>query len=213
VDSPLPIAGYKIGATTRRGRELLGLDAPFFGRIMRNCVYRSPVTLKLSGRSYAVEAEIGCELGSDLPPRGTDYTRAEIIASVRRVIPLVELNQPSFAAPFEVGGLGLIADNGVNAGAIIGAPGSVGLDAIQHASVSMRVNGLQGSGGRAARSPDDPLSMLTWLANFLARRGTGLCAGQIVATGAMTAPVNVAVECVLEADYGPLGSVQAQFVA
>jgi 2-keto-4-pentenoate hydratase len=208
-----PIAGYKIGATTQRGREVLGVDAPFFGRIARRDVYRSPVTLKLTGRSYAVEAEIGCELGNDLPPRGAAYTRAEVIASVRRVVPLVELNQPSFTEPFKAGGLCLIADNGVNAGAVIGAPGSVGLDAIQHSAASLSLNGSKQCKGSAARNPDDPLSMLTWLANFLSRRGVGLCAGQIVATGAMTAPLDIDTECTLEADYGALGRVQVQFVA
>ena len=135
------IGGYKIGATSARGRQLLGLAGPFYGRVVKDTLTRSPASIRLGGRTLALEPEIGCQMGVGLPARGTPYSRGEVAASVRRVLPLIELYCPSFAAPFEVGGLCLIADNGVNVGAVTGYPGSSGLNVIGASRVEVRVNG------------------------------------------------------------------------
>ncbi len=206
------IAGYKIGATSARGRQILGLKAPFYGRILADTLYPSPATVRLGKRTFAVEAEIGCELGADLPPRAAPYTRAEVAASVRKVLPLLELNAPSFSQPFEFGGRCLIADNGVNAGAVIGTPGSMDLYVIGETHVKITVNQADMARGAPAAAPDDPLSSLTWLANTLSRHGTGLLDGQVIATGTMSAPLDIAADCTLEADFGALGRAQIVFV-
>ena len=206
------IAGYKIGATSARGRQILRLKSPFYGRILADTLHRSPATVRLGRRSFAVEAEIGCELGTALPPRDTAYARGEVAAAVRKVVPLIELNAPSFAQPFEVGGRSLIADNGVNCGAIIGSPGSMDLYTIQDAVVTMTMNGSRVARGTPPVAPDDPLSSMTWLANVLSRQGVGLEDGQVIATGTMTAPLDVSTDCMLEADFGVLGRVQVNFL-
>ena len=173
---------------------------------------RKSVNLRIAGRVLALEAELGCELARDLPPRAKPYSRAEVAAAVRKVVPLLEINAPSFRRPLEIGGLCLIADNGVNAGAVLGAPGAVRLDVIAHARVTLRVNGRGQAEGQAASCPDDPLSALCWLANQLRGEAGGLLAGQVIATGAMAPPVEVTSECMVEADFAALGALQVTFV-
>ena len=204
--------GYKIGATSARGRQLLGLAGPFYGRVVKDTLSRSPASIRLGGRTLALEPEIGCQMGVGLPTRGKPYSRGEVAASVRRVVPLIELNCPSFAAPFEVGGLCLIADNGVNVGAVTGYPGSSGLDAIGASHVEVRVNGGAPVRGAPMPVPDDPLSSLAWLANALIEAGLELQAGDIVATGAMSAPIDIAQEANVVADFGLLGVVQVSLL-
>lgn len=202
------VAGYKIGATSERGRQFLGLQAPFFGRIFKDSLHRSPATLRRNGRVLSLEAEIGCQIGVDLPPRGAPYSRGEVAASIRRALPLIEINCPSYTAAFEVGGLCLVADNGVNAGAVIGYPGSVSLDSIGASRVEVRVEGRAPVCGAVTPLPDDPLSSLTWLANALNDAGLQLRSGDIVATGAMTPPIDIDHESNVFADFGRLGAVQ-----
>lgn len=207
-----PLAGYKVGATSAAGRDLLRLTQPFYGRILASSLQRSPGVVRCAFDTLAAEPEIAFELGTDLPPRERPYARGEIAAAVRRVLPIIELNAPSFIKPFEAGGLCLIADNGVNAGAVVGGPGAVRLDIITETQVSLSIDGQDTGHGAAPAAPDDPLAVLCWLANTLAAQGTGLAGGQLVATGAMTAPITIATECVLEADFGLLGAVQVTFV-
>lgn len=207
------IAGYKIGATSPRGRALLGLDVPFYGCIVEGSLHRSPATLRVGSGLLSIEAEIGIEIGSDLPPRTRPYTRSQVAAAVRRVVPLVELNRPSYREPMAVGGLGLVADNGVNAGAVIGSSGATGLHAIRDARVTLSFEGLAPIEGKPmAVAPDDPLSCVEWLANQLSNHSAGLLAGQVVATGAMTPALRIHHEGTAIADFGALGSVQIHFV-
>jgi len=207
-----PLAGYKVGATNARGRALLRLKQPFYGRILQDTLYRSPATLRLGPHGYEVEMELGCELGTALPARSKRYTRAEVAASVRKIVPLIELNAPSFRKPMEVGGLCLIADNGVNVGAIIGTPGSRDLYTIGEARATLSLNGVAVQQGQPACAPDDPLSALIWLANALSKHDIGLQEGQIVATGALAPPLAIREDCTLEADFGALGGVHVTFV-
>jgi len=206
------VAGYKIGATSEAGRRLLKLRQPFYGRILARTLQRSPATVRSGVHGVAAEPEVGLELGTPLRPRRKPYTRGEVAAAVRRVLPLIEFNAPSFRDPFACGGLCLIADNGVNAGAVVGQAGITRLDVIAQVQVRVTLDGREHSRGTAMAAPDDPLSSLCWLANTLAAHGVGLESGQIVASGALTAALHIRGECSLEADFGALGAVQVAFM-
>jgi 2-oxo-hept-3-ene-1,7-dioate hydratase len=53
---------------------------------------------------------------------------------------------------------------------------------------------------------------IAWLANKLAPWGEHLKAGQIVLAGSFTKPVPAKMGDVFDADYGPLGRLQFQFI-
>ena len=52
-----------------------------------------------------------------------------------------------------------------------------------------------------------PLRPLYWLANFLAARGEGLRAGQVVTTGSYAGAIDVPLDQSLTVTYGDLGQV------
>ena len=46
-----------------------------------------------------VEAEVAFRLGHDLPPRGTPYTREEIVAALATAHPAIEILDPPSSTP------------------------------------------------------------------------------------------------------------------
>src|SRR5207237_7096780 len=57
-----------------------------------------------------------------------------------------------------------------------------------------------------------PLRPLVWLANFLACRGDGLGAGQIVTTGSCAGVLELPLATPLDIRFGDLGTLSVQFI-
>jgi 2-keto-4-pentenoate hydratase len=57
-----------------------------------------------------------------------------------------------------------------------------------------------------------PLRPLVWLANFLAARGEGLRAGQVVTTGSYAGAIEVPLDELLTVTFGGLGAVTTKLV-
>jgi 2-keto-4-pentenoate hydratase len=57
------------------------------------------------------------------------------------------------------------------------------------------------------------VTSLTWLANWLRKRGRGLTAGEIVSTGTCTGHFFAAPGDRLEVDFGPVGRVEILYGA
>ena len=203
------IAGYKIGATSVEGQKILGLVEPFYGRAFERNIVAGGREWNLAGQSSSVEPEIGFLIGADLPPRSTPHLMSEVRAAVDLALPLLEINRPAYARPFEVGGLCLIADNGVTQGFVRGGPG-LRLDGGADLSlerVTLTRNGVACGAGIGSAVLGDPLNALLWLANALRVQGRGLKAGDCVASGAMTSHVAIAAGDTFEAEYSTLGKV------
>ncbi len=208
------IAGYKIGATTIEGQKILGLLEPFYGRTFERNIVASGQEWNLAGRLSSVEPEIGFLLVADLPPRSTPHSMPEVRAAVGLVMPLLEINRPAYARPFEVGGLCLVADNGVTQGFVRGGPG-LQLDGCPDLSlerVTLTRNGVACGVGLGSVVLGDPLNALLWLANALRVQGRGLKAGDCVASGAMTSHVAVSAGDIFEAEYSTLGKVSMRAI-
>ena len=203
------VAGYKVGATSTQGQQLLGLTEPFFGRNFARRIQRDGASWEAAGRPCSAEAEVGFVLGKDLPARGSAYSLSEVRAAIERVVPLLEINRPAFKRPFEVGGLCLVADNGVTQGLVIGGPGSALLadGSLGGETVRMFHNGAHCAEGTAAVVLDDPINAVCWLANALRVRGGGLHAGVTIASGAMTPPIPLVAGDRIVAEYSTLGRV------
>ena len=208
------VVGYKIGATSTGGQQLLGLAEPFYGRAFAQRVTRGAARWDAENGPYTLEAEVGFVLAYDLPPRAEPYTLAEVHDAVEAVVPVLEVNRPSYARPFEVGGLCLIADNGVTQGLAVGEAVALvaALPNLAIERVRMLRNGEQCADGHAAAVLGNPLNALLWLANALRAQGRGLRGGDVVASGAMTPPVAMAGGDVFAARYTTLGRIDLQVV-
>lgn len=204
-----PVAGWKIGASIPRAWERLGLAEPFGGRIFVDTVYKSPATLERTPGTLTIGAEFALRIAHDLPANAQDFTAETIREVIDAALPVIELNRPSYEHPMDIGGLSLIADNGVNYGLVTGAP-IMDWETVDlaRATVTLSLNGETQSTGAAADIGFDPVAVLAWFANDRARRGDPLKAGQLISSGDLIGPVEADPGDRVTADFGTLGRVE-----
>jgi 2-keto-4-pentenoate hydratase len=160
-----------------------------------------------------VEAEFAFEMARDLPPATAPRSRNEIAAAVKGVIPGIEIVDSRFDDWTTIGAPSLIADNACNAawvkGAIVTDWQSIDLAA---QAVRVIVNGKVLREGTGSNVLGHPLNALEWLVNSLSERGLGLKTGQYVTTGVTTEVYMGERGDRIIADFGPVGSVDLNFV-
>ncbi|HEY0746013.1 MAG TPA: hypothetical protein VGD63_04885 [Steroidobacteraceae bacterium] len=207
------VSGFKVGATSLGGQKLLGLGEPFYGRICERKLLANDAVWGDPIGTCTVEAEIGFVLCADLPPRAQAYSPLEVRTAIGLALPLLEINRPAYSAPLTVGGLALIADNGVTQGLVMGTPGHA-LHAAGHLAdetVTLSRNAKSCAQGQGAVVLGDPLNAVIWLANALRQQGRGLHTGEVIASGAMTQHVRGAPGDTFTAEYSTLGRVAVHF--
>ena len=207
------IAGYKVACTNKLAQELLGVDAPFYGRLLSPFVYRSPAHLNAGNFCMRViEAEFAFKLADDLPRAGAPYDADRVAAAVLAVMPAIEIVDTRYTDWTQVAVPSLIADNGCNGGWVQG-PSCTDwqqFDLKTH-PVDLIVNGEPKLKGFGSAVLGHPLNSLTWLANTLCEQGKFLRAGDLVSTGVCTDIYLAEPGDVLMADFGELGTVELTF--
>ncbi|RMD62106.1 MAG: hydratase [Alphaproteobacteria bacterium] len=208
------VVGFKIGATSRKAQEYLGIAEPFYGCILDDVVFDSPAALSAGDYLFRlIEPEFALRLGRDLPPRPGGYTMNDLARAVNAVHPALEVVNSAYGAAWtDAGALALIADNGVNAALVLG-PATAdwhGFDLATHA-VTFRRNNEEVGCGVGGHALGHPLAALAWLADQDVCGGRGLKAGDIVTTGVVTPFVHAEAGDDLTADFGSLGKVRLRF--
>jgi 2-keto-4-pentenoate hydratase len=200
------VVGWKIGATAREVQAKIGLAHPFFGRVFQGTVHDSGAALPAGGGHNILEAELAVRLGRDC--LGDAHSAETIAGAVAAVQPCIEINRPSYRSPFAMRGLDVIADNGSNAGLVLGpaVPDWRKRD-LAALAVVFRVNGAERARGTGAAAMGHPLAALAWLANERARLGAPLRAGDIVATGSLMGFVSAEAGDRAEAEFPGVGTV------
>jgi len=202
------VAGWKVGCTSAEAMQILNSPEPFAGRVFAGDVLTSGEV----GFSDLVEPSVECEfaffLGSDLPSGKLDYTAAEVKAATKSVAPALEIVDSRFYDMTSVGYLSLIADSGVNAGAVIGEPVPVDhVPELRSINVRCDIDGEEVSSGSGADILGDPWMALEWVAKHLAESGMALRAGQFVLSGTCTGLARVELGSTVRADFGDFGEV------
>ncbi len=152
-------------------------------------------------------------LKRDLPQRDTPYSEADVRAAIGETRLVLELLGTRYADPAAVGWLEMMADCMQNQGLCVGPLVPGGLDAPLAAfpvTVRGQTRALSTHDGR--HGDGHPLRPLVWLANFLAERGEGLRAGQIVTTGSYAGAIEVPLEETLTVTFGDLGAISTKLV-
>lgn len=206
-------AGYKIGATNEAAQKMFNVDAPFMGHVMTAALRTSPATIPAGEVIlHIIEAEFDFTMKEDLPARESSYTQDEVMARVENLIPAIEVPDSRYRNWSAVGMAQLIADNAIASILILGEPAKNWRDLdLAQQSVAVRVNGETVDEGSGANVLGDPRNVLTWLANTLSARGTGLKAGQIITTGSAANVIKVKPGDTVVADFGDLGSAEVTF--
>jgi 2-keto-4-pentenoate hydratase len=163
------VGGWFGACTNTVIQEMLGLDEPYYARLLAPFIFESPARLDTAEYPPIVlECEFAFRLGRDLPPRDEAYSRAEVEDAIASVHPAIEVvaghlrdwpNQDVFS---------VIADNGTDGALVVGrgVEDWRGLDLVA-TSVELHVNGTCERTGSGARVLGDPLGAFVWLVNAL----------------------------------------------
>lgn len=180
-------AGYKIGVTTPRMQEMCGIPEPIAGVVLRERLLQSPASIL--ARNYAragIESEIAIRVGTTVPrdPRVTDS--AGFFDHFDAATAAFEIVDDSNADYGRMSGAMLIADNGWNAGLVLGTPRALdGVRSLAGLKGSLIKNGKPFEHGTSSDVLGDPFNALRWLCNHLAQSGRTLEAGEWITTGSL----------------------------
>jgi 2-oxo-hept-3-ene-1,7-dioate hydratase len=197
------------------------IDEPDYGTLLDNMLYTCTpgLVLNIAHTDFVVprvEVELAFVLKKDL--QGTDVTVDQVLAATDYVTPAIEIidsrieqfdrHSKVMRKVFDT-----ISDNAANAGIVVGAEKVNPLTTnLPWCGAILKLNGVVEETGLAAGVQGHPAVGIAWLANKLAPWGEHLKAGQIVLAGSFTKPVPAKVGDVFDADYGPLGRLQFQFI-
>ncbi len=205
-----PTKGWKLAHSSPAAMRTQNLVGPPAGRLYAGTLFDSPARLRgdLFHRPK-FEPELAFRLARDLPARDAPYGTEEVADGVAAMLLAIEIADSRFADPGAMPLPCLLADN-MATGALIVGPDLEDWRSIDAAAIPVRLldgntvvgDGLEGD----ARC--DPLTVLTWLANWASRRGEGLEAGMIVSTGSHTPPAALTPPVAVTGHYGDLGEVR-----
>jgi 2-oxo-hept-3-ene-1,7-dioate hydratase len=197
------------------------IDEPDYGTLLDNMLYTCTPShvLNIAHTDFVVprvEVELAFVLKKDL--QGPDVTVEQVLAATEYVTPAIEIidsrieqfdrHTKVMRKVFDT-----ISDNAANAGIVVGAEKVNPLTTnLPWCGAILTLNGVVEETGLAAGVQGHPAVGIAWLANKLAPWGEHLKAGQIVLAGSFTKPVPAKVGDVFDADYGPLGRLQFQFI-
>jgi 2-oxo-hept-3-ene-1,7-dioate hydratase len=197
------------------------IDEPDYGTLLDNMLYtcKPGHVLSIAHTDFVVprvEVELAFVLKKDL--QGPDVTVDQVLAATDFVTPAIEIidarieqfdrHTKVMRKVFDT-----ISDNAANAGIVLGAEKVNPLTTnLPWCGAILKLNGVVEETGLAAGVQGHPAVGIAWLANKLAPWGEHLKAGQIVLAGSFTKPVPAKVGDVFDADYGPLGRLQFQFI-
>ncbi len=209
----VPPAGFKIGATTRRMQDYLGLAGPAVGFVPASSLRPAGATVRFDDfLNPGVECEIGVRLGRDLPPGPCPEAVAE--AAVAEIFPAIEIVERRYDDLALLGTPTLIADQVYHAAGIPGTPVGAGWRDIDLGAVegTIRVDGNVMGSGFGRELLGHPMRALAWLAESEgAAAFGGLRAGQRVWLGSVTPPIWLERPCEVEVAFAGLGSVGMRF--
>jgi 2-keto-4-pentenoate hydratase len=197
----MPPAGFKIGATSKRMQEYLGVSGPAAGFMAAAGIVSSGAALPYAGFTHpGVECELAVRLAHDLPPG--PCTQEQAAAAVGQLFAGIELVENRYEDGAAIGVPTLVADQFYHAASVIGAPGQADWRSLDFATLrgTMTIDGQERGAGVGTDLLGHPMNCLAWLASSaVAAAFGGLKAGQVVMLGSvipviwLTGPASVTV--------------------
>ena len=198
------IGGWKVGAPS--------LEAtPGFAPMPKIWTAASGAVIRAL-RYRGLEAEVAFLLGSDLPRRGTAYSREEVGRAIASCHPAIEVLESGFEDPTKVDQLSMVADMQMHGGFVYG-PACPDWQSIDFAteSVTLAVDGIVRVERTGSNTSGDLMRLLPWLASEGAARTGGLRAGQWITTGSWTGNTQAAALSSVDVQFSKLGRVEVRF--
>lgn len=201
-----PLAGWKLGVTSRAKQLQVGISAPTFGflRPEYNIDLGAPLD---TGELIAprAEPEIVFTLGADLA--GPHVTASQFLSACSGVAVGLEILDSRFR-DYRFTIADVIADNTSAGRYVVGAPvDPAGID-LRLVGVVLEHNGEVVATASGAASLGHPAAAGAWLVRALHAQGEGLRAGEIVLSGGLTAAVPVKPRDTVVATIDRLGTIE-----
>lgn len=194
------VIGWKLAQTTPKAQAAAGIVAPTVAPLLDGMIVPDG-TVFGAGRFYQPEgeAEIAIELRRDIEGPAT---RAEVADAAAGYRVAIEVADTRYVDKKSMGTPSVIADMNSSAALVVGPLEPLaGLDSIATSRIVLRL----GDGTMVDTLPDDmrpdPLTVVQFLTEFVAKRGEKLSAGMIITTGTHTAPTR-SYPGLLVAEYG-----------
>ncbi len=208
------VAGWKIAATSVAGQRHIHVSGPIAGPVFAQRVVDDGATVSLAAnRMRVAECEIVFRFARTLAPRARAWTRDEVLAAVGTVHPGIEVPDSRFLQFERAGEAQLIADCACSNDMVLGAP--VAADARMQGLASLVVQARVSDGrtpeGVGSNVLGDPVEALVWFVNEIGSAGQSVEQGQFLTTGACVPPIPVEPGQRVEADFGWLGRIAANF--
>lgn len=210
------VKGWKIGLTSRAMQLNLNIDTPDSGVLFQDMFYTDGATIPADRYIQPrVESEIAFVMKA--PLAGGKTTAADVRAATDYVAPSLEIVDTRILRvdPETKKTRGLfdtISDNAANAGIVMGKQRHKLADMdLRWVGAIVKRDGAVEETGLGAGVLDDPALSIAWLANRLAHYGEGIRAGDVVLSGSFIRPLETTHGCLIEADFGPFGSVTCRF--
>lgn len=201
-----PLAGWKLGATSRAKQAQVGVHEPVRGFLASASALdlgEPLVTAQLI--QPRAEPEIVFVMGRDLS--GPAVTAVGVLAATAGVAAGIEILDSRFV-DYRFTMPDVIADNTSAGRYVVGAPVPPdGID-LRLAGVVLEHNGEVTATAAGAAALGHPAAAVAWLVRALAAAGDGLRAGQIVLSGGLTAAVPLRPGDVVVATIDRLGTVE-----
>lgn len=209
-------ASYAIQAKLAEGVAIggwkVGLSSPtqcFCAPMPEAGIHPSPATFG-PGRLRGIEAEVAFRMGASLPPRGTPYSRDEVIAALATAHPIIEVLESAYTDPDLVDPLSNLADSVVHGGFVYGAGLADwhGLD-FPKITVTQTIDGAEMQ--RTGNPAGDMIRLVEWLANEGSLWAGGLKAGQFVTCGSWTGKTLAPPGAHARVSFPGLGEAEVRF--
>lgn len=209
------IIGWKIGLTSKVMQDALGIDTPDSGVIYDDMAFADGAHVP-AGRFIQPRIETEIAFVMKAPLEGA-VTREEVLAATEYVTPAIEILDTRILRRDPYSGVArkivdTVSDNAANGGIVLGrdhhAPDAFDL---RWVGAIVKADGAVVATGLGAAILDDPVQGIVWLARRMHQYGQRIEAGQVVLAGSFIAPIECPPGTVIDADFGPFGSVAITF--
>lgn len=204
--------GFSIQGTSVLSRRRLLSDEPIFAPLLDTDVVRDGTRFRLPNGVLGAGCSFAFAFGRPYPAEGEKIDRQSVSDAVADCRLAIEVLGRRVPGSIPLNALTATADFGLSV-LHIEAPHPVSLPDfdISRTSVAAKINGKIVVTANGMDVMGDPLEAIVWLANELKKRGRGLEAGDLIATGTCVGILQVMPGQIFEGDFGPLGSLSVQF--
>jgi len=204
------IVGYKLGLTSRPMQELLGVNEPDYGPVLRSMVVSDNADVPADQFIQPkIEAELALVLEHDL--RGPGVTIDDARVAIGGAYVALEIID-SRIEDWKIKLPDTIADLASGAAVVLGPqPVPVDFDP-RLVGVVVTKNGSLVTTGAGAAALGDPIGAVAWLANTLGAYDVALEAGRFVMTGSLHAAFTLSPGDIVEAEADRLGTVTVRLI-